>query len=86
MKTKDKRIEMRVSEKDYAEISSNASALGLPVGTYLRMLGMLGIAPFISKALPGSSRFQKYTIDGVEDIVAENQEVIVQRIHSKIAE
>jgi hypothetical protein len=79
LKTRD--IHIRISEKDFNEISSNAEALGLPVGTYLRLLGLLGIAPFIARELPGSGRFQSFRVDGVEEIGSDAKEVLVQKIH-----
>jgi mobilization protein NikA len=51
MSARNKRIEIRVSVDELAIIKASADALGLVVGSYLRMMGLRGNAVPVSEGI-----------------------------------
>ena len=64
---KERMISVRVTDADYDKINAFAAQFSLAVGTYLRMVGLLGHLPFVipkgsAEAVPGVVR-----VKGIEE-------------------
>lgn len=89
MPMKDRRINFKVSEDEFRQINGNARRFGLATGTYLRLLGLAGGAPYQGTPIqveetkkPSSNFFHHYDVTGseIEHISPKIQEERKQRL------